>query len=117
MKAKLAGSLKPIFNKCQVSYVKCVLYQNIRALTNKKCPHLRWPIDIFKARALFPYAPQNEGELSAERGDIVSVLEKPDPQWWRVRSLNGAVGMLPATYLEEYVEGQALAEGTHDVFL
>lgn len=66
---------------------------------------------------MFPYTAQNEGELSAGRGDVVSVLEKPDPQWWRVRTLNGAIGMLPATYLEEYVEGQALTEGKNSCVL
>ncbi|KAG0251026.1 Intersectin 1 (SH3 domain protein) [Mortierella polycephala] len=60
----------------------------------------------FKAKALFAYAAQNEGELSVERGDIVDVLEKPDPQWWRVQNFSAA-GMLPASYLEEYIEGQA----------
>ncbi|KAG0052999.1 actin organization and endocytosis protein [Gryganskiella cystojenkinii] len=63
--------------------------------------------DKFKARALFPYAAQNVGELSVDLGDVVEVLEKPDPQWWRVQSVTGAIGMLPATYLEDYVEGQA----------
>lgn len=56
---------------------------------------------------MFPYAAQNEGELSVDRGEVVDVLEKPDPQWWRVQSVAGALGMLPATYLEDYVEGQA----------
>ena len=60
---------------------------------------------------MFPYAAQNEGELSVERGDVVEVLEKPDPQWWRVQSAAGAIGVLPATYLEDYVEGQAPAVG------
>ncbi|KAI7822338.1 hypothetical protein BC939DRAFT_453853 [Gamsiella multidivaricata] len=63
----------------------------------------------FKAKALFTYAAQNEGELAVERGDIVEVLEKPDPQWWKAQSSSGVVGMLPATYLEEYIEGQAPA--------
>ncbi|KAF8930650.1 actin organization and endocytosis protein [Haplosporangium gracile] len=64
----------------------------------------------FQARALFAYTAQNEGELSVERGDIVDVLEKPDPQWWRVQASSAAIGMLPATYLEEYIDGQPLPE-------
>ncbi|KAF9351243.1 actin organization and endocytosis protein [Mortierella sp. AD094] len=61
----------------------------------------------FKAKALFAYTPQNEGELAIERGDIVDVLEKLDPQWWSAQNSLGVVGLLPATYLEEYIEGQA----------
>ncbi|KAF9205502.1 actin organization and endocytosis protein [Haplosporangium sp. Z 27] len=61
----------------------------------------------FKAKALFAYVPQNEGEISIEKGDIIEVLEKLDPQWWRAQNSSGMVGLLPATYLEEYIEGQA----------
>ncbi|KAG0279469.1 actin organization and endocytosis protein [Linnemannia exigua] len=64
----------------------------------------------FKARALFAYAAQNKGELSVERGDIVDILEKPDPQWWKAQTSSNVIGMLPATYLEEYIEGQPLPE-------
>ncbi|CAO3571020.1 unnamed protein product [Mortierella alpina] len=60
----------------------------------------------FKAKVLFAYAAQNEGELSVQRGDIVEVMEKPDPQWWRAQSADGQTGVLPATYLEEFIEGQ-----------
>jgi hypothetical protein len=60
----------------------------------------------FMAKAVFAYSAQNEGELSVEQGDIVQVLEKPDPQWWRARTSGGSIGMLPATYLEEYIESQ-----------
>ncbi|KAI1290690.1 actin organization and endocytosis protein, partial [Mortierella claussenii] len=60
----------------------------------------------FRAKALFAYTMQNEGEMTIERGEIVDVLEKPDPQWWRVQNPSGMTGMLPATYLEEYIEGQ-----------
>ncbi|KAF9920531.1 actin organization and endocytosis protein [Linnemannia zychae] len=64
----------------------------------------------FKARALYAYAGQNEGELSVERGDIVDILEKHDPQWWKAQASSNAIGMLPVTYLEEYIEGQPLPE-------
>lgn len=70
-------------------------------------------VEKFKAKAVFAYSAQNEGELSVEQGDIVQVLEKPDPQWWRARTSGGSIGMLPATYLEEYIEGQIPAVGTY----
>ncbi|KAG0347724.1 actin organization and endocytosis protein [Podila minutissima] len=60
----------------------------------------------FKARAEFAYSAQNEGELTVARGDIMDVLEQPDPQWWRVQTSSGSIGMLPASYLQEYEEGQ-----------
>jgi hypothetical protein len=67
-------------------------------------------VERFKARALFAYTSQNKGELSVERGDIVDILEKSDPQWWKAQT-STATGMLPATYMEEYVEGHPLPEG------
>ncbi|KAK3832829.1 MAG: hypothetical protein J3R72DRAFT_233562 [Linnemannia gamsii] len=67
-------------------------------------------VEKFKARALFAYAGQNNGELSVEHGDIVDILEKPDPQWWKAQTSSNVIGMLPATYLEEYIEGQPLPE-------
>lgn len=36
----------------------------------------------------------------------MDVLEQPDPQWWRVQTSSGSIGMLPASYLQEYEEGQ-----------
>lgn len=63
-------------------------------------------IEKFKARAEFAYSAQNEGELTVARGDIMDVLEQPDPQWWRVQTSAGSIGMLPASYLQEYEEGQ-----------
>lgn len=72
-------------------------------------------LEKFKARALFAYTAQNEGELSVERGDIVDILEKPDPQWWRAQASSTAIGMLPATYLEEFIDGQPLAEGKQGI--
>lgn len=63
-------------------------------------------IEKFKARAEFAYSAQNEGELTVARGDIMDVLEQPDPQWWRVQTSSGLIGMLPSSYLQEYEEGQ-----------
>ncbi len=33
--------------------------------------------------ALFPYTAQNEDELSFLQGDVVLVLDREDPAWWR----------------------------------
>lgn len=54
-----------------------------------------------KAKVLYSYAGQSSEELSVEMGETVDIMDKPDPLWWRVRSEQGIIGMLPSTYLEE----------------
>lgn len=48
--------------------------------------------------ALYQYTAQNEDELSFEKGDVVTVLAKDEPSWWK-GELNGAVGLFPSNYV------------------
>ena len=49
-------------------------------------------------KALFDFAPQEEGELEFKRGDIIQVVEKDDPNWWRGKLANKE-GMFPSNYV------------------
>ncbi|XP_066905736.1 intersectin-1 isoform X4 [Halyomorpha halys] len=53
--------------------------------------------------ALYQYTAQNEDELSFEKGDIVTVLAKDEPSWWK-GELNGAVGLFPSNYVAPQCE-------------
>ena len=33
--------------------------------------------------ALFPYTAQNEDELSFLQGDVLIIIDRDDPAWWR----------------------------------
>ena len=33
--------------------------------------------------ALFPYTAQNEDELSFLQGDVLIIIDREDPAWWR----------------------------------
>ena len=33
--------------------------------------------------ALFPYTAQNEDELSFLQGDVIHVVDREDPAWWK----------------------------------
>ena len=33
--------------------------------------------------ALFPYTAQNDDELSFLQGDVVHVIDREDPAWWK----------------------------------
>jgi len=49
-------------------------------------------------QAMFDFKPQEEGELEFRRGDIITVTNKDDENWWE-GSLNSRTGMFPATYV------------------
>lgn len=49
--------------------------------------------------ALFDYAGQ-EGDLSFQQGDVITIIkQEADSEWWE-GSLNGQQGMFPANYVE-----------------
>jgi len=55
-------------------------------------------------QALFDFTPQEEGELGFQRGDIITVINREDENWWE-GSLNNRTGMFPATYVCPYNMG------------
>lgn len=59
-------------------------------------------------KALYDYAPQADGELAIEEGDLLYVLEKNDDDgWWKAKKKAGAededepIGLIPHNYVEE----------------
>ncbi|XP_069917690.1 GRB2-related adapter protein isoform X1 [Oryctolagus cuniculus] len=51
------------------------------------------------AQAQFDFLAQDASQLSFRRGDIIEVLERPDPHWWRGRAC-GRVGFFPRSYVQ-----------------
>ncbi|XP_070579951.1 growth factor receptor-bound protein 2-like [Ptychodera flava] len=49
-------------------------------------------------QALFDFDPQEEGELQFRRGDVITVLDKGDANWWKGQC-HGRTGMFPAPYV------------------
>ena len=52
-------------------------------------------------RANFDYTPQDNEELELRKGDIITVIDKRDPNWWTGEcSRNNRVyrGVFPITY-------------------
>lgn len=52
--------------------------------------------------ALYPYKAQNDDELSFEKDDIISVLGRDEPEWWR-GELQGLSGLFPSNYVGPFV--------------
>ncbi|KAI5934749.1 GRB2-related adapter protein isoform X1 [Manis javanica] len=61
-------------------------------------PLLKTPRACF-AQAQFDFSAQDPSQLSFHRGDIIEVLERLDPHWWRGRFC-GRVGLFPQSYVQ-----------------
>lgn len=48
--------------------------------------------------ALYPYAAQNEDELTFHKDSVINVMSKDDADWWQ-GEVNGTVGMFPSNYV------------------
>jgi myosin-1 len=48
---------------------------------------------------MYEFAAQDAGEISVAAGQIVDVLNRNGPDWWRVR-YNGQEGLVPAAYVK-----------------
>ncbi|KAG4066602.1 hypothetical protein HA402_007238 [Bradysia odoriphaga] len=55
-----------------------------------------------KVIALYPYKAQNDDELSFEKDDIISVLGRDEPEWWR-GECQGLTGLFPSNYVGPFV--------------
>ncbi|XP_053312507.1 intersectin-1 isoform X1 [Spea bombifrons] len=48
---------------------------------------------------MYDYIAQNDDELAFTKGQVINVLNKEDPDWWK-GELNGQVGLFPANYVK-----------------
>jgi hypothetical protein len=55
-----------------------------------------------KVQAMYPYAALNDDELSFQPDDIISVLSRDEPDWWK-GELNGIAGLFPSNYVRAFV--------------
>eukprot|EP00035_Acanthoeca_spectabilis_P020277 m.432017 g.432017 ORF g.432017 m.432017 type:complete len:247 (-) comp17381_c0_seq1:74-814(-) len=49
--------------------------------------------------ALYAFEPQESGELRFKKGDVITVTEDTDENWWK-GTCNGEAGMFPASYVK-----------------
>uniref|UniRef100_A0A670K7Z8 Intersectin 1 n=1 Tax=Podarcis muralis TaxID=64176 RepID=A0A670K7Z8_PODMU len=48
---------------------------------------------------MYDYIAQNDDELAFSKGQIINVLNKEDPDWWK-GEVNGQVGLFPSNYVK-----------------
>lgn len=54
---------------------------------------------VERVQALYNFEAEEDGELSFSKGTILTVLEKPDPNWWMGVNDSGSRGLIPSTYV------------------
>ena len=51
-------------------------------------------------KSLYDYAGKEKGSLPVRAGEQFCFIERHDANWWKMRSQNGSVGLVPACYME-----------------
>lgn len=52
-------------------------------------------------QALYDFVPQESGELDFRRGDVITVTDRSDENWWN-GEIGNRKGIFPATYVTPY---------------
>nr|XP_040015871.1 intersectin-2a isoform X4 [Gasterosteus aculeatus aculeatus] len=56
------------------------------------------PLPVCQVIAMYDYTAANRDELSFSKGQLISILDKTNPDWWK-GDANGATGLLPTNYV------------------
>ncbi|XP_066526620.1 intersectin-2b [Hoplias malabaricus] len=55
-------------------------------------------VPVCQVIAIYDYTAANEDELSFTKAQLINVLDKSDPDWWK-GEINGVVGLIPTNYI------------------
>lgn len=63
-------------------------------------PHPAAGLTQEMAVALYDFDADGDDELSVVEGEKLTILEKDGDEWWKCKNAKGAIGVVPASYLE-----------------
>ncbi|XP_059897953.1 LOW QUALITY PROTEIN: intersectin-2-like [Gadus macrocephalus] len=61
------------------------------------------PLPVCQVITMYDYTAANQDELSFSKGQLISVLDKTNPDWWK-GEVNGVAGLLPTNYVKMTTE-------------
>uniref|UniRef100_A0A8C4F283 Intersectin 2a n=1 Tax=Dicentrarchus labrax TaxID=13489 RepID=A0A8C4F283_DICLA len=61
------------------------------------------PLPVCQVIAMYDYTAANRDELSFSKGQLISILDKTNPDWWK-GDANGVIGLLPTNYVKMTTE-------------
>ncbi|KAH7639675.1 intersectin-2-like protein [Dermatophagoides farinae] len=72
--------------------------------TNEPSSSFKQPndeVELERVQALYAFNAQREDEISFEKDDIIRVLSKTDPTWWRGHNIRtDAIGLFPSNHVQ-----------------
>ncbi|XP_028938168.1 intersectin-1 isoform X2 [Ornithorhynchus anatinus] len=80
------------------NYVK-LLSPGTSKITPTEPPKATAIPSVCQVIGMYDYAAQNDDELAFGKGQIINVLNKEDPDWWKGEA-NGQVGLFPSNYVK-----------------
>lgn len=89
-----------IWDKKFPSLNQLVQFHKTSSVSRNEQIFLQIPQGVLKVRATFDFSPQEDGELPLHRGDIVTVTDHSDKNWW-TGDCEGRTGMFPVAYVEK----------------
>ncbi|GAA6228954.1 intersectin-2a [Lates japonicus] len=62
---------------------------------------------------MYDYTAANRDELSFSKGQLINILDKTNPDWWK-GEVNGVTGLLPTNYVKMTTESDPSQQCTVD---
>ncbi|XP_028252770.1 intersectin-2-like isoform X2 [Parambassis ranga] len=61
------------------------------------------PLPVCQVIAMYDYTAANQDELSFSKGQLINILDKTNPDWWKGEA-SGVTGLLPTNYVKMTTE-------------
>ncbi|XP_033505111.2 intersectin-2a isoform X1 [Epinephelus lanceolatus] len=71
------------------------------------------PLPVCQVIAMYDYTAANRDELSFSKGQLINILDKTNPDWWKGEA-NGVLGLLPTNYVKMTTESDPSQQCTVD---
>uniref|UniRef100_A0A669DA04 Intersectin 2b n=1 Tax=Oreochromis niloticus TaxID=8128 RepID=A0A669DA04_ORENI len=90
------GELQARGKKRQKGWFPATHVKVLESSSGKSTPA---PQPVCQVIAIYDYTAANAEEMSFSKGQLINVLDKSDPDWWKGES-NGVTGLFPTNYVQ-----------------